>query len=119
MRMLGFTGTRSLYCSSSHYITHGTTTPEASGAIILPQVRSRGGGGLVSNDCVDRLQNCYIDCAVKYPDSPGNLNSEMRQGCEILPCGVQSLLVVWASLRGTCDLLNSAIGELDPSRMPN
>ena len=82
MRMLGFTGTRSLYCSSSHYITHGTTTPEASGAIISPQVRSRGGGGLVSNDCVDRLQNCYIDCAVKYPDSPGNLNSEMRQGCE-------------------------------------
>jgi hypothetical protein len=51
-----------------------------------------GGGGQKGSkpkpkpkpDCVDRYQNCYIDCSVKYPefkDTEKNLNSRLRVGC--------------------------------------
>ena len=49
---------------------------------VRPQLPVGEGGGS-SNDCVDRYQNCYVDCSVRYPeyDDAGSLNAQLRQGC--------------------------------------
>jgi hypothetical protein len=81
MHMPGFTASCSLYRSSRQYFPQSAATPKVSGAVVSPQLPRSQGSGLVSNDCVDRYQACYVDCSLKYPDKPGTLNSEMRQGC--------------------------------------
>jgi hypothetical protein len=31
--------------------------------------------------CDDKLQACYVDCSVRYPESGGGLNDDLREGC--------------------------------------
>ena len=31
--------------------------------------------------CDAKLQSCYVDCSVKYPESGGGLNDDLREGC--------------------------------------
>jgi hypothetical protein len=31
--------------------------------------------------CDEKLQSCYVDCSVKYPESGGGLNDDLREGC--------------------------------------
>ena len=31
--------------------------------------------------CDEKLQSCYIDCSVRYPDSSGGFNDQLREGC--------------------------------------
>ena len=78
MNMPGFTADNSCYNSGRKYNMLSAAT-ESSRSVIGPQLRA-GGGGL-SNKCDDKWGDCYIDCSVKYPDSPGNLNSDLREGC--------------------------------------
>ena len=87
MNMPEFTAQASLYTTSNRYRSLG---PEVSRlpstqSVIEPQLRvGGGGGGGASDDCIDRYQNCYIDCSLKYSyddDSPDNLNSMLRDAC--------------------------------------
>lgn len=78
MNMPGFYADNSLYSSGRKYNVLGATT-ERGRPMIGPQLRA-GGGGL-SNKCDDKWGDCYIGCSVRYPDSPNNLNSELREGC--------------------------------------
>ena len=81
MNMPGFTATNSL-CAGRRKYSVPRMAPERSGLAVEPQLRAGGGGS--TDNCVDRYQNCYIDCSVRYPesnDSPNNLNALMRQGC--------------------------------------
>jgi hypothetical protein len=78
MRIPGFTAHNSLYNSGIRYNMLSAAT-ERSSSVIRPQLRV-GGGGL-SNKCDDKWGDCYIDCSVRYPDSPDNLNSEFREAC--------------------------------------
>ena len=78
MNMPGFTADSSDYRGARTYAgpiaIHGEM-----GWAVMPQLAIGGGG--VQNSCVDQYQNCYVDCSVRYPDSPNNLNSELREGC--------------------------------------
>ena len=31
--------------------------------------------------CDEKLQSCYVDCSVRYPESGGGLNDDLREGC--------------------------------------
>jgi hypothetical protein len=31
--------------------------------------------------CDEKLQSCYVDCSVRYPESAGGLNDDLREGC--------------------------------------
>lgn len=77
MNLPGFTADNSLFNSVRKY--NGTSAATHRSKVIRPQLRV-GGGGL-SNKCDDKWGDCYIDCSVRYPDSPNNLNSEFREAC--------------------------------------
>jgi hypothetical protein len=74
-RLPGFTAISSLYYSNRNYIMRSPALQKDCDSAVMPQLRG-GGGGLISNHCVDRLQDCYIDCSINYPDDP-----LMQQGC--------------------------------------
>lgn len=74
MNIPGFTAANSLRHSDRRYAASNPAS-ERSHSAIRPQLRA-GGGGLsdtASNDCVDRWQNCYIDCSLK--------DTDYREGC--------------------------------------
>jgi hypothetical protein len=31
--------------------------------------------------CDEKMQSCYVDCSVRYPESGGGLNDDLREGC--------------------------------------
>jgi hypothetical protein len=50
--------------------------------------------------CDGKLQSCYIDCSVKYPDSGGGLNEDLREGC-FDSCDAAHRLCLPARILGT------------------
>ena len=44
-------------------------------------LRNTGGRTPDQQKCDDKLQACYVDCSVKYPESGGGLNDDLREGC--------------------------------------
>ena len=79
MTMPGFGADASDYRASGSYAGSIAISKEIDGAV-MPQLPI-GGGGAVGTSCVETYQNCYVNCSVKYPESPNNLNSEYRQAC--------------------------------------
>jgi hypothetical protein len=59
----------------------GPRLPYAPPHRYLARPNGPGGGGL-QDGCVGSLQDCYVDCAVRYPDDPNSLNDLYRQACE-------------------------------------
>lgn len=72
VKMPGFTAASSLRHGDKRYAAPGAVS-EKSHSAIRPQLRVGGGGVSNSNGCVDRWQNCYIDCSVK--------DTNYREGC--------------------------------------
>jgi hypothetical protein len=79
MTIPGFSASNSLRRGGDY--TARTLGRGNSGQAVRPQLPVGGGGS--SGDCVDRYQNCYVDCSVRYPESddPNSLNGQLRQGC--------------------------------------
>jgi hypothetical protein len=59
--------------------------PASEDAAQSSEALANNGGGPGTRKCEDKYGDCYIGCAVKYPepnDGANNLNALMRQGCE-------------------------------------
>ena len=63
--------------------------------------------------CDEKLQSCYIDCSVRYPESGGGFNDELRQGC-FDSCDAAHNLCLPARTVGTTVGVLQAGAVLDP-----
>jgi len=44
-------------------------------------LRNTGGRTPEQQKCDQKLQSCYVNCSVQYPESGGGLNDDLREGC--------------------------------------